>query len=143
MFKKVLVTGGAGYVGCVLVPKLLDAGYSVVVYDLMLFGPDGLPQHPNLRVVRGDIRDTASFANAVRGCDGVVHLACISNDPSFELDPELGKSINYDAFVDLVKVSKDYGVKRFIYASSSSVYEIKAEPNVHEDLPLEPQILVD
>src|SRR5262249_24977172 len=68
----------------------------------------------------------------------VIHLACISNDPSFELDPLLGKSINYDCFEDLVAVSRDSGVRRFIYASSSSVYGIKETPNVTEDLPLEP-----
>ena len=72
------------------------------------------------------------------GCDSVIHLACISNDPSFELNPDLGKSINYDAFRPLVKVSKDNGVNRFIYASSSSVYGVKEEENVTEELSLEP-----
>jgi nucleoside-diphosphate-sugar epimerase len=84
------------------------------------------------------MRDVALLRRTVAGSDAVIHLACISNDPSFELDPQLGKSINYDAFIDLVKVAKDSGVKRFIYASSSSVYGIKPEQNVHEDLPLEP-----
>ena len=72
------------------------------------------------------------------GTEAVIHLACISNDPSFELDPLLGRSINYDAFVPLVEISKASGVKRFIYASSSSVYGIKNEPNVTEELALEP-----
>jgi len=138
MFENVLVTGGAGYVGCVLVPKLLAAGHKVVVYDNMLFGADGLPKHPHLKVVVGDLRDHAHFARAVKGMDAVIHLACISNDPSFELDPELGKSINFDAFGQLVDVAKDAGVRRFVYASSSSVYGIKDEPNVTEDLPLLP-----
>lgn len=137
----VLVTGGAGYVGAALVPALLREGYKVRVLDLYLYGEDVLDavkRDPNLQQIKGDLRDSEVLDKAVPGCDAVIHLACISNDPSFELDPELGKSINYDAFVALVKVSKDYGVKRFIYASSSSVYGIKAEPNVHEDLPLEP-----
>jgi len=81
--RKVLVTGGAGYVGCVLVPKLLDAGFSVVVYDLMLFGSEGLPSHPELRVVKGDLRDTESFTATLDGVDRVIHHACITNDPSF------------------------------------------------------------
>jgi len=72
------------------------------------------------------------------GSDAVIHLACISNDSSFELDPALGKSINYDAFVELVKISKESGVHRFIYASSSSVYGIKSETDVTEHLPLKP-----
>src|SRR3990172_6721711 len=90
--KKVLVTGGAGYKGCVLVPKLLKAGYSVVVYDIMFFGADGLPEHPNLRVIKGDIRDIHAFSAAFAGGHRVIHMACISNDPSFELDPHLSKS---------------------------------------------------
>ena len=87
--KKVLVTGGAGYKGCILVPKLLKAGYSVVVYDLMLFGDEGLPKHPNLTVVKGDIRDIPAYTEALEGCDSVIHMACISNDPSFDLDPSI------------------------------------------------------
>ena len=90
--KRVLVTGGAGYKGCVLVPKLLNAGYSVIVYDLMLFGSKGLSSHPNLEIVDADIRDNERYAAAVRGADSVIHMACISNDPSFELDPRQGEN---------------------------------------------------
>src|ERR1700716_713850 len=100
--KRVLVTGGAGYKGCVLVPKLLQAGYAVVVYDLMLFGSDGLPQHPNLQVLTADIRDLPAFAPACAGVDTVIHMACISNDPSFELDESLSRTINYDCFEPMV-----------------------------------------
>src|ERR1035437_6119519 len=124
---KVLVTGGAGYVGAVLVPKLLAKGHTVKVLDLYLYGTDVLDSvkgHPDLEHVQGDIRDRALLERVVPGCDSVIHLACISNDPSFELDPALGKAVNYDAFVDLVDVSKSYGVSRFVYASSSSVYGI-------------------
>lgn len=134
----VLVTGGAGYVGCVLVPKLLAAGYDVVVYDLMLFGAEGLPTHPRLRVLKEDLRDTAAFAAAVRGVHSVIHLACISNDPSFELDPALGKAINYDCFEPMVAACKAAGVRRFLYASSSSVYGLSDAPEVTEDHPLVP-----
>ena len=110
--KKVLVTGGAGYVGCVLVPKLLEKGVQVVVYDLMLFGREGLPQHKNLEVIQGDIRDTARLAKAFQGVHTVLHLACISNDPSFELNPGLSKSINFDCFEPMVVAAKAAGVKR-------------------------------
>ena len=140
-FQQVLVTGGAGYVGTVLVPKLLDKGYSVKVLDLYIYGEDvldGVKDNPSLVQVKGDIRDRALLERVIPGVDAVIHLACISNDPSFELDPELGKSINYDAFLDLVDVSKNCGVKRFVYASSSSVYGIKEGENVTEELTTEP-----
>jgi len=139
--KQILVTGGAGYVGSVLVPKLLAAGHKVRVLDLYLFGDDVLnavKDHPELEQIKGDIRDQDTVKRATSGCDTVIHLACISNDPSFELNPELGKSINYDAFFGLVDHAKDNGVKRFIYASSSSVYGVKKEDNVTEELSLEP-----
>lgn len=139
--RQVLVTGGAGYVGAVLVPKLLDKGYRVKVLDLYIYGEhvlDAVKDNPNLEQIKGDIRHRALLERVIPGCDAVIHLACISNDPSFELDPQLGRSINYDAFFELVEVSKQCGVKRFIYASTSSVYGIKEEENVTEDLPLEP-----
>src|SRR5229473_5287615 len=136
--ERVLVTGGAGYKGCVLVPKLLAAGYEVIAYDLMLFGSGGLLRSPNLTIVKGDIRDGRAFAAAVKGCDHVIHLACISNDPSFELDPQLSKTINYDCFEPLVLASKDAGVRRFLYISSSSVYGVSDAPEVTEEHPLVP-----
>ena len=135
---KIFITGGAGYVGAVLVPNLLDNGYVVTVLDLMIYGENVLPSHPNLNAVKGDIRDQALLQKLLPGHDAVIHLACISNDPSFELNPDLGKSINLDAFQPLVAISKSCSVKRFIYASSSSVYGIKDEPNVHEEMVLEP-----
>ena len=138
---RVLVTGGAGYVGSILVPKLLAAGHEVTVLDLFLYGDrvfGDYQGHENLREVKGDLRNSDDVANALAGCDAVIHLACISNDPSFELDPVLGKSINLDSFRPLVQASKEEGVKRFVYASSSSVYGIKEEEDVTEELPLEP-----
>src|SRR3990167_5299016 len=138
---KVFIPGGGGYVGSLLVPALLDKGYEVTVYDLFLYGKDvfdNIKDHPNLKLITGDVRNLDKLEQSLAGCDSVIHLACISNDPSFELNPNLGKSINLDAFEPLVLLSKQSGVKRFIYASSSSVYGIKAEQDVTEELPLEP-----
>ena len=140
-FKQVLVTGGAGYVGSVLVPKLLARDFGVRVLDLFLYGEDVLDasrNDPRLQLIKGDLRHLPTVEAALAGCDAVIHLACISNDPSFELDPELGRSINLDAFRPLVRASKAAGVRRFIYASSSSVYGIKEVSSVTEDLPLLP-----
>jgi nucleoside-diphosphate-sugar epimerase len=135
----VLVTGGAGYVGTVLVPKLLAKGYAVRVIDLFLFGEDVLPRRdPALELVKGDLRDQALLKQVLAGADAVIHLACISNDPSFELNPALSRSINYDCFEPLVAISREAGVRRFIYASTSSVYGVSDAPEVTEEHPLVP-----
>ena len=135
---KILITGGAGYVGSALTPYLLQKGHEVTVIDLMIYGEDVLDNHKNLKKIKGDIRNQDLLTKIIPGHDAVLHLACISNDPSFELNPSLGKSINYDAFEPLVKISRESKVKKFIYASSSSVYGIKKEKNVTEDMKLEP-----
>ena len=136
--KKIFITGGAGYVGSKLVPKLLSLNYEVTVLDLMIYGDNVLENHTKLNKITGDIRDKILLEKYLPGHEIVIHLACISNDPSFELNPTLGKSINLDAFEPLVQISLKSGVNQFIYASSSSVYGIKKEKNVTEDMVLEP-----
>ena len=138
---RVLVTGGAGYVGSALVPKLLEDGHPVRVLDLYLYGEEALaPVRGNkgLEEVKGDLRDQDLVKRALAGVDAVIHLACISNDPSFELNPGLGKSINFDAFEPLARLSREAGARRFIYASTSSVYGVSDAPEVTEEHPLNP-----
>jgi len=139
--RTVVVFGGGGYVGAVLVPMLLSEGYSVRVFDTFWYGEAVFTTelgNPDLRLIKGDIRELAAVAEVLKGATDVIHLACISNDPSFDLDPKLGKSINLDSFAPLVKSAKESGIQRFIYASSSSVYGVKEEEKVTEELSLEP-----
>lgn len=137
-FERIFITGGAGYVGSALVPKLLEDGYNVTVYDLFIYG-DTLEEHSNLRKIKGDIREREKLIDATKEYDALIHLACISNDPSFDLDPELGKSINYGAFPNVLDAAKRNNVKRFILASSTSQYGIK-DPKIEitEDIEAEP-----
>lgn len=137
----ILVIGGAGYVGSRLVPKLINKNYKVSVYDLYIYGEnifENLKSNNNLKEIKGDIRDLQKLEKVMKNVDVIIHLACISNDPSFELNPKLGKSINLDCFEPGVQLAKKNKIKRFIYASSSSVYGIKEEQNVTEDMTLEP-----
>ena len=136
--KNIFVIGGAGYVGSQLVPALLKNNYSVTVYDLMIYGNNLPIDDKNLTVIKGDVRDISKLKKSLNNQDAVIHLACISNDPSFELNPKLGKEINYDCFKPLVVASKEMGIKHFIYASSSSVYGVKDIPDVTEAATLEP-----
>lgn len=140
-FRTILVTGGAGYVGAVLVPKLLHQKYQVKVLDLYTYGGDvfdTLQDKSGLEEIKGDICDERLLKKVLDGCDAVIHLACISNDPTFELNPDLSRRINYEAFEPLVRISEESGVKRFIYASTCSVYGVSDAENVTEDHPLLP-----
>ncbi len=138
---RVCVPGGAGYVGSMLVPKLLGLGHEVSVLDTYQFGRESLATvrgAAGLREVEGDVRDREAVRRALAGCDAVIHLACVSNDPSFELDPELARTINYDCFAMFVEEAKRAGVNRFVYVSSSSVYGVSEAAHVREDHPLLP-----
>ena len=140
--KSVFITGGAGYCGSKLVPQLLEAGYKVTVFDLMYFGSNFLPKsNENLKIIKGDIRDTDLIFKSCQKHDFFVSLACISNDASFELNENLSTSVNLKAFEPMVLAAKKAKVKRFIYASSSSVYGVSEAKDVKEDHPLVPLTL--
>ena len=141
-FNSIFITGGAGYAGSCLVPELLKKGYKVTVYDIMYYTDGFLPKNqPNLNIIKGDIRDKEKIRKSCENHDVFIHLACISNDTSFALDEKLSTSINLDAFEPMVVAAKSAGIKRFIYASSSSVYGISDKKNVTEDHPLVPLTL--
>jgi len=140
--KKIFVTGGAGYCGSILIPKLLAKGYKVKVFDSLFFTDGFLPNdNANLTVVEGDIRDAKKIYQETLGYDIFINLACISNDASFELNENLSTSINMDAFEPMVLSAKKANIQRFIYASSSSVYGVSESENVTEDHPLVPLTL--
>jgi len=142
--KKILVIGGAGYVGSILCPKLLKYNYNVRVLDLLIYDPHSLGQckdNPNFQFIKGDIRDKKMVENAMQGIDCIIHLAAISNDPTSDLDKNLTKSVNYEAIKLLLDTAKKQGVKRFINASSSSVFGIKKEKNITEELSCNPLTL--
>ena len=140
--KSIFITGGAGYCGSRLVPKLLANGHKVTVYDIMYFGNDFLPKsNENLNIISGDIRDVDKIKSLCKGHEIFIHLACISNDASFILDETLSTSINLDAFEPMVIAAKKSKIKRFVYASTSSVYGVSDQPDVTEDHPLVPLTL--
>ena len=113
--KKILITGGAGYVGSLLTLNLSKLGHKVIIYDTCYFGTEHIKENENLKLIKADIRDKSKFESAVEDCDTVIHLACISNDPSYALNETLSKTINYDCFEDLVKIFLD---EKKIYESS-------------------------
>ena len=139
--KKIFITGGAGYVGSLIVPMLLRENYKITVFDTLFFGKDFLPKDINLKVVQGDIRNQSLLEKECENHDIFLHLACISNDASYILDEKLSKSINFDCFEPMVITAKNNGIKRFIYASTSSVYGVSDKKDVTEDHPLVPLTL--
>ena len=132
---KILVTGGCGYKGHVLVPKLLADNHEVIVYDTQWFG-NFLPASANLSVIKGDVRNVDKVP--LEGVECIIHLSSIANDPCGDLDPKLTWEISALATMQLAEKAKQVGVRQFIYASSGSVYGIKDELQVTEDLELKP-----
>ncbi|MCA3153389.1 MAG: SDR family oxidoreductase [Rhodocyclaceae bacterium] len=132
---KLLITGACGYKGSVLVPKLLALGHEVRAFDIQWFGNE-LQSHPNLEVILGDVRDTDAIP--LNGVEAIIHLASVANDPCGDLDPKLTWEISALATMRLADKALRHGIGRFIYASSGSVYGIKSEEQVTEDLELEP-----
>ena len=138
--KKIFITGGAGYAGSRYVPQLLASGNKVTIFDTFYFG-DYLENHKNLNKIKGDIRNTNLIEKSCRDHDIFIHLACMSNDTSFELDEKLSTEINFDCFEGMVKAAKLSKIKRFIYASTSSVYGISDAKDIKEDHPFKPLTL--
>lgn len=138
--KKIFITGGAGYAGTRYIPFLLEAGNFVTVYDTFYFG-DFLPEHDNLKKIKGDIRKTDLLEKSSVNHDIFIHLACMSNDTSFELDERLSTEINFECFEKMVIAAKKSKIKRFIYASTSSVYGISDAKDIKEDHPFKPLTL--
>jgi nucleoside-diphosphate-sugar epimerase len=132
---KILVTGGCGYKGSVLVPKLIAKGHDVTAFDIQWFG-NFLPEHPNLTVVQGDIRNIDEVD--LDGIEAIIHLSSVANDPCGDLNPKITWEISCLATMQLADRAKRMGIKRFIYASSGSVYGVTDEPQVTEDLELFP-----
>src|SRR5262249_4643191 len=138
---KSLVTGGAGYVGSVLVKRLVQNSIEpneVRVLDTFWFRSDPRVYRWCISEIEGDIRDLDVVRAACDGVEAVFHLACLSNDPASDLDPKLTRAINYDGSLNVIHAAKAAGVKRFIYASSASVYGVRSEPEITEDLTLAP-----
>ena len=145
---KILITGGFGYMGSRLTPHLLQLGHDVRVLDLMLYTSAGLdalkrdPAFPQYKgrfdLITGDLRDPEVVKKAVSGREAIIHLGAISNDPTGEMDEALTRQVNFDAVGMLLSLARAAGVKRFINASSSSVFGIKNVSNVTEDLEPEP-----
>jgi len=139
--KKLIIFGGGGYCASVLIPQLVNDDWDVTAYDTFWYGTDHLPKVPNLHLVQGDVRDLDKIRESLKSKEYVLHLSCISNDASFELDEKLSTSVNLDSFEPLVVAAKEAGVKRFVFASSSSVYGVSDSPDVTEDHPLVPLTL--
>jgi nucleoside-diphosphate-sugar epimerase len=139
--KKIMIFGGGGYCASVLVPQLIDEGWDVTVFDTFWYGTSHFPKSDNLKLIKGDVRNTDLVKESLNSHEYVLHLACISNDTSFALDENLSTSVNLESFEPLVKACKDNGVRRFVFASSSSVYGVSDSPDVTEEHELVPLTL--
>lgn len=134
--KRILVTGGAGYVGARLIPELVRDGYKVNVLDWFIYKPDLFDDlSASVKKIKGDIRDLSDVRRSLEDVDKVIHLACISNDPSAELNKEFTLDVNQNGFENLLEACREANLERFIFASSSSIYGISDAPNVYEDHP--------
>jgi len=138
---RVLVTGGAGYLGSVLVPRLLDEGHQVDVLDRLIHGLPFVEPRERLAVHQGDIRDADALHSLLRGCEAIIHLAFTSNDPAYRLDRGIAKSINLDALPPLLDMAGGAGVERFFFLSSCSIYGASAAAFINEEA--EPLPLTD
>lgn len=139
--KNLIIFGGGGYCGSVLIPQLLQENWNITVFDTFWYGKDHFPNSKNLAFIQGDVRNIELVSNSLKNKSHVLHLACISNDSSFELDEDLSTSVNYDSFEPIVVAAKKHGIQRFVFASSSSVYGVSDSLNVTEDHPLVPLTL--
>ena len=133
---RVLITGGAGYVGSTLAPLLLGAGHKVRVLDRLAYGGEsllGVWAHPNFEFLRGDIRDHEKLREAIADCGAVVHLAAIVGDPACAREPELARAVNLESSMELIEQSRKASVQRFVFASTCSNYGKMQDPNQFVD----------
>ena len=134
--KKILVTGGAGYIGSVLVRILLNKGYTVRAVDSLKFGGDALydvSQHPNFEFMKGDMRNDADIDKAIAGMDYIAHLAAIVGDPACSKFSDEANEVNWTASVSLFEKAEKAGIKRFVFASTCSNYGKMSDPNSFVD----------
>jgi len=138
MSRKVLVTGGCGYIGSVLVPILLERGYEVRVFDKLYFGDESLKSvRDRIELIPGDVRNFDPMI--LDGIDGVIHLGSLSNDPTAAFDPDANRTINFEGTMKLARACKEQGIERFTFASTCAVYGFHLDGIADEAFPTDPQ----